>query len=144
MEYCEGGDLANHIMTKGALEGLNALAMIKGIVSAVSFLYDHNIIHRDIKPQNILLCKGEPKLADFGFAKELSHNKDVMQTGTNIGTILYMAPQLILVEGSNPHYSIKCDVWSVGVLMYFVTMPLCRSCMGTCRGGTSRTWQCSS
>ena len=69
MEYCEGGDLANFILTKGAMEGLTALKMIKGIVSAVSFLYDHNIIHRDIKPQNILLCQGSPKLSDFGFAK---------------------------------------------------------------------------
>jgi serine/threonine-protein kinase ULK/ATG1 len=69
MEYCDGGDLANYINQKGALEGVEAIKMIKGIVSAVSFLYDHNIIHRDIKPQNILLSKGSPKLADFGFAK---------------------------------------------------------------------------
>ena len=69
MEYCDGGDLANYINQKGALEGVEAIKMIKGIVSAVSFLYDHNIIHRDIKPQNILLSKGNPKLADFGFAK---------------------------------------------------------------------------
>ena len=69
MEYCEGGDLANFIRTKGAMQGLPALKMIRGIVSAVSSLYDHNIIHRDIKPQNILLCQGNPKLADFGFAK---------------------------------------------------------------------------
>jgi serine/threonine-protein kinase ULK/ATG1 len=69
MEYCEGGDLANYVMQKGELSGVEALKMIKGIVSAVSFLYDHNIIHRDIKPQNILISKGIPKLADFGFAK---------------------------------------------------------------------------
>lgn len=94
--------------------------MIKGIVSAVSFLYDHNIVHRDIKPQNILISKGNPKLADFGFAKETSKDKDLKQTGTNIGTLLYMAPQLIFEE--NPHYSIKCDVWSVGVLMYYVAV----------------------
>ncbi len=95
MEYCEGGDLAYYIKEKGALEGLQALKMIKGIVSAVSFLYDHNILHRDIKPQNILISKGNPKLADFGFAEQASKDKDLKQTGTNIGTLLYMAPQLI-------------------------------------------------
>lgn len=87
--------MANYINQKGPLEGNEALKMIKGIVSAVSFLYDHNIIHRDIKPQNILISKGNPKLADFGFAKETSKDKDMKQTGTNIGTLLYMAPQLI-------------------------------------------------
>lgn len=119
MEYCEGGDLATYMKKRGGrLQGKEALQMIMGIVSAVSFLYDHNIIHRDIKPQNILISKGNPKLADFGFAKETSENKDELNSGTNIGTLLYMAPQLIFE--ANPHYSIKCDVWSVGVLMYNV------------------------
>lgn len=95
------------------------MRVIRAIVSAVSFLYDHNILHRDIKPQNILLSKGEPKIADFGFAKETQDDKDVQKTGTNIGTLLYMAPQLIFFE--NPQYSFKCDVWSLGVLMYYVT-----------------------
>ncbi len=84
-------------------------------------MYDLNITHRDIKAQNILLQAGRAKLADFGFAKEL-REKDVRETGTGVGTILYMAPQLIFEE--KPHYSIKCDVWSIGVVFYYVSFQL--------------------
>ena len=102
---------------KGGLPEKQALTILKDIVSAACLLYDLNITHRDIKAQNILLLNGRAKLADFGFAKELKQ-KDNRETGTGVGTILYMAPQLIFEE--EPHYSIKCDVWSIGVVFYYV------------------------
>lgn len=86
-------------------------------MAAACVLYDKNITHRDIKAQNILLQDNRAKLADFGFAKEL-RDKDNQEDGTGVGTMLYMAPQLIFEE--KPIYSIKCDVWSIGVVMYYV------------------------
>ena len=89
----------------------------RDIVNAACVLYDYNITHRDIKAQNILIKDGVAKLADFGFAKEL-REKDVQEDGTGVGTILYMAPQLILQD--KPQYSIRCDVWSIGVILFIL------------------------
>jgi serine/threonine-protein kinase ULK3 len=100
-------------------------------------LYDHNITHRDIKAQNILIKGSTAKLADFGFAKEL-REKDTQEDGTGVGTILYMAPQLILHD--KPQYSIRCDVWSIGVVMYFVRGVGFRCFTGTFPG--TRTSPC--
>ena len=61
---------------------------------------------------------GRAKLADFGFAK-LRTDTNKVDTGTGIGTTLYMAPQLIDYP-DKPRYSSKCDVWSIGVLVYFI------------------------
>lgn len=79
---------------KGYVSEKAALPILRDIVDAACLLYDLNITHRDIKTQNILLQNGRAKLADFGFAKEM-REKDVRETGTGVGTILYMAPQLI-------------------------------------------------
>ncbi len=87
-------NLEDHVKIKGALPEKNALIIIKDIVAAACLLYDCNITHRDIKAQNILLKDGRAKLADFGFAKEMKE-KDSQENGTGVGTILYMAPQLI-------------------------------------------------
>ena len=96
-----------------------ALPLFRHVVEAGCILYDYNITHRDIKAQNILVKDGVAKIADFGFAKEL-REKDVQEDGTGVGTMLYMAPQLIFEE--KPVYSIRCDVWSIGVVMYYVSL----------------------
>jgi serine/threonine protein kinase len=75
-------------------------------------------------------------LADFGFAKEL-REKDLQENGTGVGTILYMAPQLIFEE--KPIYSIKCDVWSIGVVMYYVVIVLTQVLFGTVPWNTNQT-----
>lgn len=107
------------IRTRGPLQEGNALSIFKDVVAAACILYDNNITHRDIKAQNILIKGNTAKLADFGFAKEL-REKDNQENGTGVGTMLYMAPQLIFQE--KPIYSIKCDVWSIGVVMYYVNL----------------------
>ena len=101
------------------------------MVNAACLLYDKNITHRDIKAQNILIKGQTAKLADFGFAKEL-REKDNQENGTSVGTMLYMAPQLIFEE--KPIYSIKCDVWSIGVVMYYVQMMQYRCFLAQCPG----------
>ena len=95
----------------------------KEIVSGCCYLYDKGVFHRDLKPENILIHNNHCKLADFGFAKVIEDDsKDLAQKQTAVGTPYYMAPQILAGEEYYYYYynsySIKCDVWSLGVMFY--------------------------
>eukprot|EP01043_Picozoa_sp_COSAG02_P087437 COSAG02_NODE_24716_length_679_cov_1.465517_3_plen_120_part_01 len=91
---------------------------------AVTELHSRGIAHRDLKPENLLLANpGDPasiKIADFGFAKimsKLPRNKQGQQLMmTSCGTPEYVAPEVLLNVG----YDCKCDVWSMGVILYIM------------------------
>lgn len=83
---------------------------ISGVYQMLKYLHNHSIIYRDIKPENIIICKdGYPKLIDFGSAKIISG-----RTYSFLGTPHYMAPEVILGKG----YSFQSDYWSLGILLY--------------------------
>ncbi|KDD75459.1 protein kinase, partial [Helicosporidium sp. ATCC 50920] len=90
------------------------------LVSALRYLHAHRIVHRDMKPQNVLVAAGGGvKLCDFGFARAMSSATLVV---TSIkGTPLYMAPELVLERP----YDHRADLWSLGVILYelFVGKP---------------------
>jgi serine/threonine protein kinase len=114
MEYLPGGTLKNRSDTP--MPWQNALQMILPIARALASAHEHNIIHRDIKPGNILLTeKGQPMLSDFGIAKILESNDAGTLTGTGmgIGTPEYMAPEQWIGQ-SGP----KSDIYSLGVVLY--------------------------
>ncbi len=117
-EYCKGGELFYFIVkqeSKHLSEGEAALIMRQGF-SALKYLHDNNICHRDIKPENFLLYKDKKpdniKLIDFGLAKKLSENE--IMSNPN-GTAYYIAPEVLKGE-----YTVKCDVWSMGVVLYIM------------------------
>jgi serine/threonine-protein kinase ULK/ATG1 len=84
----------------------------KQLINAFSALYEKKILHRDIKPTNILFHNGQLKLADFGFCKELEKEKDL--TKTMVGSPIYMAPEVLKGE----LYDCRADIWSLGVVLY--------------------------
>ncbi|KAI0708695.1 kinase-like protein [Earliella scabrosa] len=149
MEFCAGGDLANYIKKRGRVEGLEYVpspgaaptyyphpksggldeivvrSFLRQLARAIKFLRQRNLIHRDIKPQNLLLnpagsdeySRGHPlgvpvlKVADFGFARFLPQ---AMMAETLCGSPLYMAPEIL----SYQKYDSKADLWSVGAVLY--------------------------
>ncbi|KAL4500532.1 hypothetical protein ABPG72_002956 [Tetrahymena utriculariae] len=114
MDYADGGDL-NQVITKARsnIPEEQILNWLLQLSLALNYVHNKNIIHRDIKAQNVFLSSNNiVKLADFGIARILSCTKDKAQTF--IGTPYYLAPELV---NSDP-YTTKADIWSLGVLIY--------------------------
>ncbi|XP_056428658.1 serine/threonine-protein kinase ULK3 [Hyla sarda] len=113
-EYCAGGDLSRFIRTRRILPEKNTQIFLQQLASALKFLYERNISHLDLKPQNILLSSFDKpylKLADFGFAQHMIC-QDAPQALR--GSPLYMAPEIVCSK----HYDARVDLWSVGVILY--------------------------
>ena len=85
------------------------------VIVALEMLHKHNILYRDLKPENVCIDKeGHIKLIDFGFAKRLSQSAK-FRTYTNCGTLGYSAPEVLL--SSSEGYSFEADIWSYGILL---------------------------
>ena len=118
-EYCNGGTLEKVLKKSGSLGERQSLIYFKQLINGFKLLAEHNIMHRDIKPENILIHNGILKIADFGFCKPLEH-QDVMAE-TMLGSPIYMAPEVLKGEA----YTIKADVWSLGVVLYRMIFGYC-------------------
>jgi eukaryotic-like serine/threonine-protein kinase len=114
MEYVPGGDLKELVDEKGSL-GEKELARIGAdVASGLAYAHEKGIIHRDIKPQNILIDSyGRPKLADFGIAHALDATEST-RSGSYLGTASYSSPEQLRGEGTTP----KSDVYSLGCTLY--------------------------
>ncbi|MDO4983229.1 MAG: Stk1 family PASTA domain-containing Ser/Thr kinase [Eubacteriales bacterium] len=113
MELVEGITLKQYMDKKGALPWKETVHFSKQIAKALSHAHERGIIHRDIKPQNLMLLKdGTIKVADFGIAAlEDQHNEDSTET---IGSIHYIAPEQ--AYGEDP--DARSDIYSLGIVMY--------------------------
>lgn len=115
LEYCEGGDLGQFIKTHGPVNEETCQRWMQNLAEGFKALKLKNIIHRDLKLQNILMTENSTKavlkLADFGMSRFLDN--DLAQTW--LGTPLYMAPEMFK---NKEGYDFKADIWSLGVVMY--------------------------
>lgn len=115
LEYVEGTNLKDYLNKKGPPELPIALAIMRQIASALLKAAELGIIHRDIKPENILLTrKVEVKVADFGLTRMVGDDVHLTQTGTTMGTPLYMSPEQI--TGKN--VDTRTDLYSFGATCY--------------------------
>lgn len=114
-EYLPGGELFDYILNNGPIPEPQACRALYGIFSAVSYLHERGVIHRDIKAENVIFFEKvngdlSLKLIDFGFSTILKHDL----TGSFLGTGGYIAPEI----RQNRQYSMSVDNWALGVLIY--------------------------
>lgn len=114
MEYVRGQTLKELINKRGALHYVEAVDIMKQVVSATALAHSMGIVHRDLKPQNILVTdSGIVKIADFGIASIQSLSQ-VTQTDTIMGSLHYLAPEIARGEKATP----QSDTYALGVVFY--------------------------
>src|SRR5215211_3388017 len=116
MKFVEGGQL-DEVIRREAMPIRRAVEFIAKVSRIVHYAHEHGILHRDIKPGNILLdAKGEPHLTDFGLARLVEMESTVTRTLEVMGTPSYMAPEQ--ATGNNAAVSSVTDVYGVGAVLY--------------------------
>ncbi|XWS43772.1 hypothetical protein CRYUN_Cryun16bG0132700 [Craigia yunnanensis] len=115
LEYCKGGDLSMYITHHGSVPETTAKHFMQQLAAGLQVLRDNNLIHRDLKPQNLLLSTNDSKavlkIADFGFARSLQPRG---LAETLCGSPLYMAPEIMQLQ----KYDARADLWSVGAILF--------------------------
>src|SRR5438093_6657969 len=116
MKLVEGGQL-DEVIKREPMPIRRAIELIAKVARTVHYAHEHGILHRDIKPGNILLDgKGEPHLTDFGLARLVETESTVTRTMEVLGTPSYMAPEQAV--GNNARISSATDVYGVGAVLY--------------------------
>ncbi|TDL35084.1 Stk1 family PASTA domain-containing Ser/Thr kinase [Jeotgalibacillus sp. S-D1] len=114
MEYVEGMTLKEYIQQNSPVSLDNAIKIMSQLTSAISHAHHNGIIHRDIKPQNILVdTKGDIKITDFGIAMALSATS-ITQTNSVMGTVHYLSPE----QARGGVATKKSDIYSLGIVMF--------------------------
>eukprot|EP00741_Cyanophora_paradoxa_P016360 tig00020912_g15796.t1 len=113
MEYCAGGDLFAFMQRRAPVPEGVVRNFVTQLASAISFLHENKLVHRDLKPQNILLTHSSDsaclKICDFGFARYAHAADDIA-----CGSPMYTAPEILKRQA----YDSKADLWSIGTILY--------------------------
>ncbi|CAN5777866.1 serine/threonine protein kinase PrkC [soil metagenome] len=114
MEYLPGGTLKDRLVKRGPLPARTAAAVALQIAEALKVAHNSNVVHRDIKPHNILITEsGDIKVTDFGIARAAS-SSTMTKTGSILGTAHYLSPEQAMGEPVRP----QSDLYSLGVVLY--------------------------
>ena len=120
-EYIRGEELFNKIQENGAFSEVDSAIIIKSVFQAIAYCHSRGIIHRDLKPENILVPTGKTKI-DYTLLKIIDFGASVLKKDDGkisfrFGTPYYIAPEVLLES-----YNEKCDVWSIGVILYLLLL----------------------
>eukprot|EP00828_Plagiopyla_frontata_P030480 TRINITY_DN3969_c0_g1_i5.p1 TRINITY_DN3969_c0_g1~~TRINITY_DN3969_c0_g1_i5.p1 ORF type:complete len:580 (-),score=90.97 TRINITY_DN3969_c0_g1_i5:66-1805(-) len=118
MEYCKDGDLEKHLERNPETSEQEAIEILQQLMNGFKALHEISVVHRDIKPQNIFINRGVFKLGDFGFSRQSTNEGKIQVSHQMYGTPAFMAPELMSYNISA--YNSKVDIWSLGVLMFYI------------------------
>mmetsp|Transcript_25992 Transcript_25992/g.70341 ORF Transcript_25992/g.70341 Transcript_25992/m.70341 type:complete len:416 (+) Transcript_25992:63-1310(+) len=119
MEYADGGDMLAYVNSRKPMSESEAAAIFSQVLDGVSFCHKLGVCHRDLKLENLLLCNGVVKIADFGLANYAPAPASVGAGSfmeTHCGSPLYAAPELL--RNTEAYDATKVDVWSLGVVLF--------------------------
>jgi eukaryotic-like serine/threonine-protein kinase len=115
MPYIEGESLRDRLVREKQLAVEDAVRIAREAADALDYAHRHGVIHRDVKPENILLSDGHALVADFGIARALGGDEHLTETGMAVGTPAYMSPEQAAGERD---LDARTDIYSLGTVLY--------------------------
>ncbi|WP_033343055.1 serine/threonine-protein kinase [Catenuloplanes japonicus] len=118
VEYVDGPSLAEVVRDRGPLKAANLHSVAVGVATALAAIHGAGVIHRDLKPQNVLLAPGSPKVIDFGISAALDGDTRLTEAHQVLGTVAYMAPERLTGDLGTP-LTPASDVFSWGCVVAY-------------------------
>ena len=119
MEYINGGNLFSFVKKRRKLSEKTAKFLFRQIILGIKYIHEQNIVHRDIKLENLLIdLNNNVKICDFGIGRKLASKNELLHD--QCGTLMYMAPEILLSTKEKGYEGFPVDIWSSGISLYIM------------------------